>query len=99
MVHCDAPFLVCLTASLSAQSLAYVKALSNTTPLGSAVVSRSIETDNLGNTYVTGYFSGTADFAPGAATANLKSVGGSDIFLAKYGPSGNYICDGVRRFG
>lgn len=48
--------------------------------------------DASGNCYVTGSFSGTADFDPAAATTqNLVSTGNQDVFLAKYDASGNYI--------
>jgi hypothetical protein len=52
---------------------------------------RSIRVDTSGHFYITGYFNGTVDFNPGAATNNLVSAGLTDIFLAKYDTSGAYI--------
>ena len=43
-----------------------------------------IVTDENGNSYVTGYFSGTAQFG----SFSLNSAGGEDIFIAKYNPRG-----------
>ena len=54
-------------------------------------VGTSLTLDGSGNVFVTGYFGGTADFDPGADTANLASAGIYDIFLAKYNSSGNYL--------
>ncbi|MDD4309565.1 MAG: SBBP repeat-containing protein, partial [Candidatus Cloacimonetes bacterium] len=46
-----------------------------------------IATDSNGNSYVTGYFAGTATFG----TTSLTSSGGYDIFIAKLDTNGNYL--------
>ncbi|MCH8903623.1 MAG: SBBP repeat-containing protein [Bacteroidetes bacterium] len=51
----------------------------------------SIAIDAVGNVYVTGYFSVTVDFDPGAATFNLTSNGSEDVFIQKLDASGNFI--------
>lgn len=50
--------------------------------------------DNLGNYYVTGYFSGILDMDPGPGTYTLGLVGSvtvNDVFLAKYTANGNLL--------
>ncbi|HKR07092.1 MAG TPA: SBBP repeat-containing protein, partial [Bacteroidia bacterium] len=54
-------------------------------------VGKSIAVDGSGNVYTTGYFSGTADFDPGAGVFNLTSFGGNDIFISKLDLSGNFV--------
>ncbi len=49
--------------------------------------SYAIATDVSGNSYITGYFSGTALFG----TTKVTSIGYSDIFVAKYDAAGNLV--------
>lgn len=53
----------------------------------------SITTDLNTDVIVTGFLGGTADFDPGVGTYNLSSQGNnsSDVFLAKYSNSGNFL--------
>ena len=48
----------------------------------------SIITDLTGNSYITGYFTGTADFDPGPGVFNLNSTGSQSIYVSKFNPSG-----------
>jgi hypothetical protein len=50
-------------------------------------VGNAVKTDQSGNRYVTGSFSATAQFG----SQTLTSHGGSDVFLAKYGPGGKLL--------
>ncbi|MCC6383869.1 MAG: hypothetical protein LC117_06740 [Bacteroidia bacterium] len=54
-------------------------------------VETSTKVDALGNVYVTGYFSGTIDFDPGASIYNLTSAGSVDVFISKLNTSGNFV--------
>ncbi len=56
-----------------------------------ADVGRSIAFDNTGNVYLTGGFSGTVDFDPGAGTFNVVATGSDDVFILKLNSSGNFI--------
>ncbi len=51
----------------------------------------SIALDALNNVYTTGFFTGTVDFDPGAATLNVTSAGAYDIFISKLDASGNFM--------
>jgi LPXTG-motif cell wall-anchored protein len=44
--------------------------------------------DATGNVYVTGYFSGTADFDPGSGTTNLAATGPTAGFVVRLGSDG-----------
>ncbi len=50
-----------------------------------------ISTDATGNVYISGFFSDTVDFDPGAGVYNMASAGGRDIFVCKLDPLGNLI--------
>ncbi len=56
----------------------------NETPIAMAL-------DASGNCYLTGRFSGTVDFDPGAGTANITASGAFDVFIVKLSPSGIYL--------
>lgn len=58
---------------------------------GSSIFSSSIDTDNNGNIYVTGYFNVNADFDPGIGTSVLTSKGSYDIFILKLNSLGQFL--------
>jgi hypothetical protein len=47
--------------------------------------------ENAGNLYITGDFSNTVDFDPGASSTYLSSAGATDVFILKLDSSGNLI--------
>lgn len=49
-----------------------------------------IETDDAGNMYLSGYFTGSVDFDPGVAVQTLVSNGSADAFVLKFSNSGQY---------
>lgn len=52
----------------------------------------ALSLDTSGNPYITGYFTGTVDFDPGAGTFNLTSEAPSqDIFISKLSSNGNFV--------
>lgn len=54
----------------------------------------SIALDASGNILIAGSFQFTADLDPGPGVFNLTFTGSSDVFVAKYDPSGNFIYAG-----
>lgn len=51
----------------------------------------SMVMDDLGNLLITGNFTGTADFDPGAGVFSLTSSGGQDVFVCKLNNLGDFI--------
>ncbi|NUM51082.1 MAG: T9SS type A sorting domain-containing protein [Flavobacteriales bacterium] len=68
-------------------SLLWVNSFGETGFDGSAALAMG----NADTIYVTGRFNNTVDFDPSGNIFNLTSAGGSDIFLAKYVPSGAFV--------
>lgn len=54
-------------------------------------LSKAVVTDNNGNVYVTGSYSGTVDFDPGSGTTYLTSSGADDIFVQKLNSGGSLV--------
>jgi len=57
----------------------------------------SIALDVNSNIYITGSFSGSADFDPGIGSYNLPAIGRQDIFIVKFNSDGNLLW--VKQFG
>lgn len=55
------------------------------------LIMRAMDVDMVGNIYTTGYFLGTTDFNPGAATYNFNVVGPVDAFVSKLDNNGNFV--------
>lgn len=75
-------------------NLIWAKAVQGYTAAGGTYVEPyECEIDPNGNMYVTGWFTGTIDFDPGAGVTNLVSTGSFnfDIFVAKYDVNGNFV--------
>lgn len=51
----------------------------------------AIKVDPSGNVYLSGWFTATADFDPGLGISNLSSNGNTDIFIAKYNGTGDFL--------
>jgi hypothetical protein len=60
------------------------------------LIGLEVKVDVSGNVLTSGFFSGTADFNPGAGTYNLTSAD-RDGFITKLDPSGNFIW--AKQFG
>jgi len=74
--------------SLSAQNYEWAKGIGGPGDQNSM----DMATDNQGNVYLIGNLQGNnVDFDPGPGVVLLSSAGGTDIFIAKYDSSGNYL--------
>jgi len=86
---CLCIILFFLSANVNAQQLAWANRTG-----GTAVdQSNAVHTDNAGNVYVAGKFTGTnIDFDPSpTGTFLLSSAGSNDAFVAKFDPAGQFI--------
>ncbi len=82
-----------LTTSLLCSQISNAQDFKWVNPIGGTGVDRSnaSATDAAGNVYVTGYFSGTVDFNPSGAVANLVATGTQDAFIVKYNSAGAFV--------
>jgi hypothetical protein len=71
-----------------AGNLLWVKSIGGS---GAVALGKSISVDEASNVYLTGVFSESVDFDPGAGTANLSSNGGYDMFVQKMDESGDFV--------
>jgi hypothetical protein len=69
---------------MNAQTFTWAKSISSSVGVASG---RGIAVDIGGNSFITGYFQGTAS----VGTYQMISHGGQDIFVAKFGPDGNCL--------
>lgn len=58
---------------------------------------RGLTLDRSGNSYLTGYFTGTVDFDPGDGVTSLTTLGGNDVFILKLSSDGGFLW--VKRLG
>jgi hypothetical protein len=52
---------------------------------------RQLAVDNSDNIYITGFFTGSADFDPGAGTATLTASSTHEGYIARYSSTGDYV--------
>ena len=82
-----------LSVHLNAQNLNWVKGIGST----GLDQGRTVASDAAGNMYLTGNFSATVDFDPGAGIFNLTAFGQYDGFVLKLDPLGNFMW--AKQFG
>lgn len=89
----------CLVMGASKSSHAWTRPDADVITFGGAGEDsvRGMVVDGYDNVYVSGYFEGTVDFAPGVATTNIATAGDRDGYLAKYSSSGTLVW--VKTFG
>lgn len=71
----------------AAGNFVWARSLSGTSNEGIS----DLTTDAAGNVYSVGYFSGIADFDPGAGTYTLSAMGTADAFISKLDAAGNFV--------
>jgi len=80
-------FTLVLGLQLNAQNYDWSRGFgSNTTDS-----STCLTTDNSGNVYTIGVFSGEGDFRPDSVVVNLKSAGKEDVFIQKLDSLGKFV--------
>jgi hypothetical protein len=79
-------FFISVVVSRAQPVLDWAHALIGTYNTGNAIT-----LDSSGNSYSTGYFSGTTDFDPGSGTLFFTSQGSKDVYIHKLDANGNLV--------
>ena len=80
--------LMCLVVASSTISADYALDWAGHMGGAGSSVGQGMAVDSVGNIIITGYFTGTVDFNPGAGTFNLTSAGSNDAFVLKLDSAG-----------
>jgi hypothetical protein len=83
LLRCLTLLILLLPGVARAQASVWAGAVPGSSSSSGATATLAVATDAAGNVFVTGYFTGSVAFG----STRLSSIGGEDLFVAKYVPS------------